>query len=240
MLSVIVPVFNEEKTILKLLSVVFRVKPRKEVIIVDDASNDRTRKILNLIDKRLSQGSPTYPYLSNIKVLSKKINEGKGAAVRDGYKLATGDFFLVQDADLEVDPHEYEKLLAPIEEGKADIVFGSRFLDSKNHRKFESPSLYANLFLTFFSNIFTRINMTDMETCYKLFPREIISNYTLKSNRFGIEPELAAYAGKEVARGKKYCEVPISYYPRKHSAGKKISWWDGVKAIFGVIRFNLL
>jgi len=236
MLSVVVPAYNEEKSIERLLAVVFEVSPEKEVIVVNDGSRDQTASILNTIQEKFKRGE-LHPNLKKLVILNKTKNEGKGAALRDGFKLATGDIVTVQDADLEVDPHEYPLLLEPFEKQNAHIVFGSRFLRPENIEKFTPSAYYANRFLTWFSNLLSRQSLTDMETCYKVFRREIIQSFDLKADRFGIEPELAAKAAKT---GKKIYEVPISYNPRTHEQGKKIGWTDGLKAVWEIVKYNVI
>ena len=235
LLSVIIPVFNEENSIEKLLKVVFSVPPKKEVIIINDGSFDRTKEILINLEKQFLE-SPFHPNVSALKIVQKTKNEGKGAALRDGFKLATGDIVTIQDADLEVDPREYPILLEPFEKYGADIVFGSRLLKKENLTKFSRSALFANKFLTSVSNLLSGGHLTDMETCYKVFRREIIQSFSLTANRFGIEPELAAKAAQT---GKKIYEVPISYYPRTKAQGKKIGVMDGVKALWEIVKYNL-
>ena len=235
LLSVVIPAYNEENSIEKLLGVVFSVPPKKEVIIINDGSHDRTQEILSSLEKQFLNSSP-YPNVSGIKIVHKKKNEGKGAALRDGFKLASGDIVTIQDADLEVDPHEYMILLEPFEKYGADIVFGSRLLKKENLVKFSRSALYANKFLTFVSNLLSGARLTDMETCYKVFRREIIQSFSLTAKKFGIEPELAAKAAQT---GKKIYEVPISYHPRTKAQGKKIGVIDGVKALGEIVKYNL-
>jgi len=232
LLSVIIPIYNEERSAEEILRRVFEVPVEKEVIIVNDCSQDRTKAILEQAEKTFIPSR----YVKNLRIVNKTKNEGKGAAIRTAVPLATGDIVIIQDADLEVDPAEYPKLLEPFEKYGADIVFGSRFQMAGVRRVFKTHRYLANRFLTVFSNILSGMYITDMETCYKVFKREIIQSFELKSNRFGIEPELTAYAAKS---GRVVYEVPISYNPRSTEQGKKIKWWDGVKAIFAIIRFNL-
>lgn len=227
-LSVIIPVYNEKGTILEILK---KVKAadlgavEKEIVIVDDFSSDGTRDIL----KNLG---------SDYKIVYQPKNCGKGAALRKGFEVGAGDFFIVQDADLEYNPEEYKKLLAPIAEGRADVVYGSRFMGSEAHRVLYFWHFVGNSFLTLLSNMFTNLNLTDMETCYKMFTRPVIEKIlpTLKSDRFGFEPEVTA----KVARSKfRIYEVGISYAGRTYEEGKKINWWDGVKAVFAIVYFAL-
>ena len=197
-----------------------------EVVIVDDFSTDGTR--LKLQGMSLDSG---------LKILYHERNEGKGAALRTGFHAATGDIVVVQDADLEYDPRDYPRLIAPILEGKADVVFGSRFAGGQSHRVLYFWHSVANKFLTVFSNMFTNLNLTDMETCYKAFRREIIQAVDLKENRFGFEPEVTA----KVARmGCRIYEVGISYSGRTYAEGKKIGWRDGFRAIWCILRYNLV
>ena len=235
-LSVIIPVYNEERSVEAILHKVFSVVPRKEVIVINDCSSDRTKERINAVEAQFRAKPEAFPYMQNFRVVHKERNEGKGAAIRTAVPLATGDVVLIQDADLEVNPDEYPRLLEPFEIHKADIVFGSRFQMAGTRRVFKTHRYLANRFLTILSNLLSGMYITDMETCYKVFRREVIQSFTLKSDRFGIEPELAAYAAK--SRSIIY-EVPISYTPRDHSQGKKLKWWDGVKAILAIIRFNL-
>ncbi len=225
-LSIIIPVFNEQNTILEVLKRVDSVSLEgieKEIIIVDDGSTDGTRNILRSLT-------------SSYTVVTQETNQGKGAAVTTGLKRATGDIAVIQDADLEYNPKEYPLLLQPILEGKADVVFGSRLVTTQPHRVLFFWHYLGNQFLTFLSNLFTNLNLTDMETCYKVFTREVVDaiKHKLISQRFGIEPELTA----RVKRYRIY-EVGISYSGRTYKEGKKIGWKDGVSAIWCIIRFNL-
>lgn len=198
----------------------------KEIIIVDDCSEDGTREILKNIDPK------------KYRVIFQEKNRGKGAALKRGFAAAAGDIFLIQDADLEYNPQEYMKLLTPILEGKADVVFGSRFVGNEPHRVLFFWHYLGNRFLTFLSNIFADLNLTDMETCYKVFKKEVVDSFKdkLKSCRFGIEPELTA----RIAKGKwRIYEVGISYSGRTYKEGKKINWRDGLTAVWHIIKFNL-
>ena len=223
-LSVVIPVYNEVETIKEIVSRVQAVDLEKEIIIVDDGSTDGTRELLQ---------EDTFS-LENVRVLYHDHNQGKGAALRTGFESATGDIIIIQDADLEYDPREYPVLLEPILDGRADIVYGSRFLGGP-HRVLFFWHYLGNKFLTLLSNALTNLNLTDMETCYKVFRREVLSGMQLKSNRFGFEPEFTAKIAKKDFR---IYETPISYSGRTYAEGKKIGWKDGVKAIVAIIWFR--
>lgn len=225
-LSIIIPVYNEEKTINKVLDKVLRVplkKIKKEIIIVDDFSTDRSRKILNLLKKK------------NIKVFYHKKNMGKGYALRTGLKHITGDIILIQDADLEYNPDEYQNLLDPIIKGKAMVVYGNRFT-GYNKPKYRIYYL-GNLALTFFTNLLYGSKINDMETCYKVFRKEALKNINLKSRRFDFEPEITA---KFLKKGYKIHQVPISYQSRSIKEGKKIGWKDGLEAFYYLIKYRFM
>ena len=232
-LSIVIPAFNEENTILDIINKVESVKlnsdVKKELIIINDCSTDLTEDLINRYIKENPE--VTIVYLRHEK------NKGKGAALNTGFSVATGDFVIVQDADLEYDPNEYNDLLKPILDGFADVVYGSRFKGSKPHRALFFWHTIGNKFLTFLSNVFSNLNLTDMETCYKMFKREIIQSLTIKENRFGIEPEITA----KVAKNKeiRIYEVGISYYGRTYEEGKKIGWKDGFRAIYCIFKYNL-
>lgn len=225
-LSVVIPCYNERATIQQIVAAV-RLSPYepKEIIVVDDCSTDGTRQYLKA-------------ELSNSvdRLLFHEINKGKGAALRTGIAAATGELIIIQDADLEYDPQEYSKLVAPILAGKADVVFGSRFMGEGAHRVVYFWHRVGNGFLTLLSNIFTNINLTDMETCYKVFRREIIQGIVIEEDRFGFEPEVTAKVSK---LGCRIYEVGISYYGRTYEEGKKIGWRDGVRAIYCIIKYNV-
>ncbi len=223
-ISVVMPVYNEIGTIDEILTRVQAVAVEKEIVIVDDYSTDGTRERL----KKIEQGD------GNVKVFYHDHNQGKGAALRTGFKSATGDVVIIQDADLEYDPKEYPVLLEPILDGRADVVYGSRFLGGP-HRILFFWHYVGNKFLTLLSNALTNLNLTDMETCYKVFKREILKDMNLKSNRFGFEPEFTIKIAKKKLR---IYEVPISYSGRTYAEGKKIGWKDGVKAIFSILWFR--
>ena len=225
-LSIIIPCFNEKEFLSELISLV-KGSPvkEKELILVDDGSNDGTT---DLIKNRLEQEVDSVVYHTK--------NMGKGAAIRSGLKYVTGDLVIIQDADLEYDPKEYPKLMAPILEGKADVVFGSRFLGEGPHRVHLFWHCVGNKFLTILSNMFTNLNLTDMETCYKLFRTDIIKQIDIAQKRFGVEPEITAKVAKKKCR---VYEVGISYYGRSYSEGKKINWKDGLKAIYVILRCGI-
>ncbi|MGE5515443.1 MAG: glycosyltransferase family 2 protein [Bacteroidota bacterium] len=228
-LSVVIPCYNEERT---LDTVVGRVlaAPRCgleiEVIIVDDGSRDRSAEVIKAL-------AETHP---QVVAVFHAVNQGKGAALRSGFQKATGDVVLVQDADQEYDPNEYPKLLGPILDGRADVVFGSRFKGGEECRVLYFWHSVGNKLLTLASNMFTNINLTDMETCYKVFRREIIQAVTIEENRFGFEPEITAKVAKMHPR---IFEVGISYNGRTYEEGKKIGWRDGVRALYCIVRYNL-
>jgi len=228
-LSVIIPVYNEINTMGEILSRVLEVDLPKEVIVVDDFSTDGTREFL-----KQWEGGGKRESKNEVRIVYQPSNMGKGTALRTGFKEATGDIILIQDADLEYDPQEYPKLLEPILDGKADVVYGSRFLGTPRRVLMFRHTL-GNKFLTFLSNLCTDLNLTDMETGYKVFKKEILEHLHLKSNRFGFEPEVTAKIAKMNYR---IYEVPISYSGRDYWEGKKIGWMDGMKAIFSILRYN--
>jgi glycosyltransferase involved in cell wall biosynthesis len=226
-LSVVIPCYNEVRTIRDIVNRVRAASPaQKEIIIVDDCSIDGTRDTLRLEIAPLVD-----------RILYHEVNQGKGAALRTGFSAATGDVVVVQDADMEYDPAEYSKLLQPIVDGKADVVFGSRFAGGEAHRVVYFWHMVGNKLLTLLSNMLTNLNLTDMETCYKVFKREVLRKITIEENRFGFEPEITA----KVARlGVVIYEVGISYYGRTYKEGKKIGWRDGVSALRAILKYNLL
>jgi len=226
-LSVIIPVYNERGTLEEVLARVARAPMEKEVVVVDDGSDDGSREIL----ERLSQDAGPS---DRVRVFFHDRNQGKGAAVRTGIAQATGDWILIQDADLEYDPQDYPVLLAPLLEGRADVVYGSRFLGGAHRTRYLQHYL-ANRFLTFVSNRMTGLKLSDMETGYKVFRRDVLDGIRLRSNRFEFEPEITA---KVARRGYRIFEVPISYNSRSYQEGKKITWIDGVKALWALFRYR--
>lgn len=220
-LSVVIPVYNEKNSLLEIIRRVQAVPIEKEIILVDDFSTDGTRDVLRDLERR------------EFKVLYHEKNQGKGAALRTGFQRATGDFVIVQDADLEYDPNDYAKLLQPILDGRADAVYGSRF--SGQRKNMTSLHTLGNLFLTAVTNLLYRTSITDMETCYKLFSRQTIQGIRIESNRFNFEPEVTA---KLLKRSLRIVEVPISYSGRSASEGKKITWRDGFAAVWTLIKYR--
>jgi glycosyltransferase involved in cell wall biosynthesis len=223
-LSVVIPVYNEVHTIRELIERVRAVPIEKELIVVDDCSRDGTTELLR-----------TLPADANLTVLFHSVNQGKGAALRTGFSKVSGDIVVVQDADLEYDPTEYPRLIAPILSGRADVVYGSRFAGGECHRVLYFWHSVGNRVLTLLSNAFTNLNLTDMETCYKMFRRAVLDAIQIEENRFGFEPELT---GKIAALGCRVYEVGISYGGRTYAEGKKIGWKDGVRALFCIVKYR--
>ena len=229
--SIVIPVFNEMRTLEQVIKRVQTVSVEKEIILVDDYSNDGSRELVQSLGEQ-----------PNVRAVLHDYNQGKGAALRSGFAAATGDVVRIQDADLEYDPKDYPKLLGPIVANDADVVYGSRFAGGETHRVLYFWHSMGNRFLTLLSNMMTNLNLTDMEVCYKVFRREIIQSIDLKENRFGFEPEVTARLArfrKPDGSRLKIFEVGISYAGRTYEEGKKIGWRDGVRAIWCIIRYNL-
>lgn len=227
-LSVVIPVYNEKATVEKLIDnvVAVDVGMEKELVIVDDCSTDGTREVL----RDMKDTRPEWKFVFH------DVNRGKGAALRSGFSEAAGDVVVVQDADLEYDPRDYKAMLGPIVDGYADVVYGSRFLGGGPHRVVYFWHYVGNKLLTLLSNMMTDLNLTDMEVCYKMFRKEVLDKITVRENRFGFEPEITA----KVARGKwRVYEVPISYYGRNYDEGKKITWRDGFRALWCIIKYGV-
>jgi glycosyltransferase involved in cell wall biosynthesis len=223
-LSVVIPVYNEKETIREIYDSVKRVEIDKEIILVDDCSTDGTREILwGLADE-------------TTRIIMHECNMGKGAALRTGFRNVTGDIVIIQDADLEYDPSQYHKLIQPILDGKADVVYGSRFVTGDYRRVLFFWHMLGNKFLTLLSNMLTNLNLTDMETCYKVFRREVLEKITIEENRFGFEPEITAKIAKMDLR---IYEIGISYSGRTYKEGKKIGWKDGISALKCILKYNL-
>lgn len=232
-LSIVIPVYNEEKSVHEILDLVRDVKLlndiKKEIIIVNDASTDKTQSVLEAY-------VAAHPD-ADLQLFAHPINKGKGAALHTGISKATGDYLIIQDADLEYDPEEYNILLKPVLKGVADVVYGSRFAGGTPHRILFFWHSIGNKFLTTISNVFTNLNLTDMETCYKLFRTDIIQGVKLKENRFGFEPEVTAKISR--IKNLRIYEVGISYYGRTFDEGKKIGWKDGFRAIYCILKYNI-
>lgn len=232
-LSILIPAFNEENTIAKVLKRVAEIELineiKKEIIVVNDCSRDKTEQEI----QKFISGNPN----TEVKYFKHEINRGKGAAIQTAIKNATGEYLIVQDADLEYDPQEFNILLKPVVDGYADVVYGSRFMGGNAHRILFFWHTIGNKLLTFLSNMFTNLNLTDMETCYKLFNTKMIQGIKLEENRFGFEPEITAKISK--IKGIRIYEVGISYYGRTYEEGKKIGWRDGFRALYCILKYGL-
>lgn len=224
-LTIIIPVYNERNTIIHAVEGVLSTPYNKEIILVDDGSTDGTQDIIKNINE------------TNIKKIFHEKNYGKGRAIQTGFKQASGDIILIQDADLEYDPTEYKNLLKPILSGKADVVYGTRFAGNGSHRVLYFWHYLGNRILTFLSNMLTNLNLSDMECCYKVFTRDALLDINIEENRFGFEPEITA---KIVKKNIRIYEVPVSYYGRTYAEGKKINWKDGIWALWCIFKYNLL
>ena len=227
-LTIIMPAYNEEGTIITSLKKAASInigKIKKEIIVVNDGSKDKTLKKLSSVKNKI------------IKVINKRVNQGKGAAIRDAIKMSTGDILIIQDADLEYNPNEIIKLIKPIKDGVADVVYGSRFMGGQPHRVLLFWHMIGNNLLTLLSNMVTNLNLSDMETCYKMFTKDIAKKLKIEENRFGFEPEFTIKIAKMKAR---VYEMGISYSGRNYSEGKKINWRDGFRAIWCIIKYGLL
>lgn len=232
-LSVLVPVYNEERTLEEVVRRVCDFQIPKEIILVDDGSEDQSRTILTRLQEENARANDP---LNQIKVFFQPFNQGKGAALKTALSHVTGDIVLIQDADLEYDPKDYPSLLAPIQAGQADVVYGTRFYGGGAHRVLFFWHYMGNLALTLISNMLTNLNLSDMEVGYKVFRAEAVKGVNLKSNRFGFEPEITVKLAKKRCR---FYEVPISYHGRTYEEGKKITWKDGIAALYYLIRFRL-
>ncbi len=232
-LSVLIPVYNEERTLEEVVRRVIAVAAPKEIILIDDGSRDQSRQIL---ERLLQENERVADPLNQLKVIFQPVNKGKGAALKAGLRHVTGDIVIVQDADLEYDPKDYPALLEPIQSGLADVVYGSRFVGGGAHRVMFFWHSLGNRLLTLLSNMLTNLNLSDMEVGYKVFRAEILKEIEIKTSRFGFEPEITVKLAK---KGCRFYEVPISYYGRTYEEGKKITWKDGVAALYFMIRFKL-
>ena len=233
-LSVIIPVYNEADTIEKILQRVKQVRFPKEIVLIDDASTDGSRELLQRLEGEVNSREDP---INGLKVLFHTINQGKGAAIRTALGAITGDAVLIQDADLEYDPADYMALLNPILSGQADVVYGTRFYGGGPHRVLYFWHYLGNQILTFLSNMLTNLNLSDMEVGYKVFKTEVLKGIEIKSNRFGFEPEVTVKVAKQKIR---IYEVPISYHGRTYSEGKKITWKDGIVAFYSLLRYRLM